>query len=128
MTGQELLDALLAQEHRVWQALVAGDAAADAALLAPGFVGLYPDGFAGRDDHAGQLAGGPTVQSYEISAARALPLAEGVALLAYHASYTRPRGGPAERMWVSSVWRREGAGWINLFSQDTPCDAPFAPV
>ncbi len=123
-----LLEELLAQEHRVWRALVAGDAAADAALLAEGFVGLYPDGFAGREDHAGQLAAGPTVRSYALDEARAIPLAPGLAILAYRASYTRPAGGPAERMWVSSVWRREGAGWINLFSQDTPCDAPFAPV
>lgn len=123
-----LLEELLAQEHRVWRALVAGDAAADAALLAEGFVGLYPDGFAGREDHAGQLATGPTVRTYELDEARAIPLAPGLAILAYRAAYTRPAGGPAERMWVSSVWRREGAGWINLFSQDTPCDAPFAPV
>lgn len=128
MAANDLLAELLTQEARVWQALVAGDAAADAALLAPGFLGLYPDGYAGRDDHAGQLAGGPTVAAYEITEARALPLAEGVALLAYRASYTRPAGGPAERMWVSSIWQREGGGWINLFSQDTPCDTPFAPV
>lgn len=128
MGDMELLETLLVQEIRVWQALVAGDAAADAALLAPGFLGLYPDGYAGRADHAAQLAGGPTVAGYEITEALALPLGEGLALLAYRASYTRPAGGPAERMWVSSIWRQEGGGWINLFSQDTPCDAPFAPV
>lgn len=128
MAEDDLLAVLLAQETRVWQALVAGDAAADAALLAPGFLGLYPDGYAGRDDHAAQLAGGPSVQGYEITEARALPLAAGLALLTYRASYTRPAGGAAERMWVSSIWRQEAEGWINLFSQDTPCDTPFAPV
>ena len=55
-------------------------------------------------------------------------VAPDVALLAYHARYTRPKGGTAEQMWVSSIWQRAGAGWINIFSQDTPCDAPFIPV
>lgn len=123
-----LLADLLAHETRVWQALVAGDPAADAALLAAGFTGLYPDGFAGRADHAGQLAQGPTVATFTLTQARVLELAPDVALLAYHARYTRPKGGAAEQMWVSSIWQRAGAGWINIFSQDTPCDAPFIPV
>lgn len=124
----DLVTELLQAEDRVWRALQAGDVAADAALLAPDFLGLYPSGYAGRADHAGQLAAGPTVASYAITQARALPLAEGLALLTYLASYHRPGGGQAEQMWVSSLWRREAAGWINLFSQDTPCNAPFAPV
>ncbi len=134
----DLLEQVLEQEHRVWGALRAGDGAADAALLAPGFLGLYPSGYAGRDDHAGQLAAGPTVATYQISAARVMDLGPDLALLTYHARYTRPKGGPAEQMWVSSLWQRQaqegvgagegGAGWINLFSQDTPCDTPFDPV
>lgn len=127
-----LLQELLEHEHRVWAALVAGDAAADAALLAADFVGLYPDGYAGRDDHAGQLANGPTVQDYTLSDARVIELAPDLAILAYLAEYSRPGGAKVERMWVSSTWRRVGLepqmGWINLFSQDTPCDVPFTPV
>ena len=101
---------------------------AEAALLAAGFTGLYPDGFAGRADHARQLAQGPTVATFTLTQARVLELAPDVALLAYHARYTRPKGETAEQMWVSSIWQRAGAGWINIFSQDTPCDAPFIPV
>lgn len=123
-----LLNELLEQERRVWAALVAGDAAADQALLAPDFLGLYPDGYAGRADHAGQLAAGPTVADYRLEEARALSLAEGLGLLCYRAEYTRPGSDTVERMWVSSLWRRDRAGWVNLFSQDTPCDAPFRPV
>lgn len=128
MKADALLDAVLAQEHAVRAALQAGDAAADAALLSPGFLGLYPSGYAGRDDHAGQLADGPTVADYAITEARVMALGADMVLLTYLAEYSRPAGGPAERMWVSSLWRRAGAGWENLFSQDTPCDSPFAPV
>lgn len=123
-----LLKTLLAQEHRVWAALTSGDAVADQALLSPAFIGLYPDGYAGRAEHVAQLAGGPTVARYRLEEARALPLAEGLGLLCYRAEYARPGGAAWERMWVSSLWRREGAGWVNLFSQDTPCDVPFRPV
>lgn len=124
----ELLEELLEQEHRVWAALQRGDAAADLALLAPDFLGLYPSGYAGRADHAAQLAAGPTVAQYSLAEARVLPLREGLAMLTYLASYARPGAQLCERMWVSSLWERQAGGWINLFSQDTPCDAPFTPV
>lgn len=107
-------------ERAVWQALVDGDAAADDAALAPDFLGVYSDGFAGRADHVGQLAAGPTVDAFDLSEVRVLPLGPDHALIAYAARFTR-RGRPgAETMYVSSVWRRSGAGWRNIFSQDTP--------
>lgn len=122
-----LLQELLEHEHRVWRALVAGDAAADAALLAEDFVGLYPDGFADRAAHAGQLAAGPTVRDYCLSGARVVVLAPDLAILAYLASYRRPATPEVERMWVSSTWRRVETGWVNVFSQDTPCDPAALP-
>lgn len=128
MDDEQLLAELLAQETRVWQALAAGDAESDAAALSPEFLGLYPSGYADRAGHVAQLQGGPTVANWCLTEPRVLRFGPEHALLAYRAEYTRPAGGPAERMWVSSVWRRQGDGWINLFSQDTPCDAPFAPV
>ena len=124
----DLLQDVLAQEAKVWQALVAGDAGADAALLAPEFLGLYPSGYAGRDDHAAQLQAGPTVAQYAITQARVMALREDLALLSYLATYARPGATRSERMWVSSIWERREGRWINLFSQDTPCDAPFASV
>ncbi len=117
----------LALETRVWQALVDGDAAADAALLDPDFLGVYTTGFAGRDDHTGQLAGGPTVASYAIDGARLLPLGPGRALLAYRATYTRVGQTEQEAMYVSSIWAEKAGRWINIFSQDTADGGP-APV
>lgn len=118
-----LLADLLAAETAVWQALVAGDAAADAALLAPEFLGVYPSGFAGRADHAGQLDHGPSIASYRIEDPRLLTPAPDLALLAYRAVFRRVTGGAEEVMFVSSLWQQREGGWINLFSQDTPAGA-----
>lgn len=109
-----------AAERAVWSALQTGDGAADAALLDDAFLGAYPDGFSGREAHAGQLAGGPTVADYALSEITVLPLGADHALIAYRADYRRPGAGAAEAMLVSSVWVRRAEGWRNLFSQDTP--------
>ena len=117
----------LALETRVWYALAAGDARADRACLSAGFLGVYPTGFAGRDDHAGQLADGPTVARYRIEDARLLPLGAGRALLAYRAVYTRPGHSGSEAMYVSSIWAEEDGRWLNIFSQDS-VETDTAPV
>ena len=119
--SRDLLADLLRCETRVWDALVAGDAAADEALMDEGFLGVYPSGFATRACHAGQLADGPSVATFSILEPRAMSLGPDKALLAYRAEYTCP-GGAAEAMYVSSVWRRSGEGWVNIFSQDTPAE------
>lgn len=118
MSGQTL-DALLSLEREVWEALRRGDAAADADLLSEDFLGVYPDGFAGREDHAAQLSAGPSVARYALSGARVIALGEGAALLSYEALYARP-GGAEARMFVSSLWALRGGRWLNIFSQDTP--------
>ncbi|WP_371223883.1 DUF4440 domain-containing protein [Roseovarius sp. 2305UL8-3] len=115
-----LLPELLALEISVWDALKAGDRAQDRALLCPEFLGVYPSGFAGRDDHADQLGDGPSVVAYTLSEARVLPVGADHAMLSYLATYTRPGQSGPEAMYVSSLWRREGQEWRNLFSQDTP--------
>lgn len=115
------IEELLALETAVWQALVDGDVATDAALLAADFVGLYPTGFAGHDDHTGQLAAGPTVRRFELSEARMLTVSDAAALLMYRAVYERAgEQAPPESMYVSSLWCRRGGRWLNVFSQDTP--------
>lgn len=117
------LDEILACERAVWEALVQGDAAADAAALSEDFVGLYPTGFSDRDDHVGQLSGGATVARYRLSETRLVVAGPVFALLAYRADYRRPDGAKGEVMYVSSLWRRAAeapGGWVNLFSQDTP--------
>ena len=117
---QGAADEVLAAERAVWQALVSGDAAADGRLLADDFLGVYPTGFAGREEHAGQLSGGPTVGRFELSDERIVELAPGVVLLAYRAEYVRPGSDDVEAMYVSSIWSRRDGTWRNVFSQDTP--------
>ncbi len=117
---------LIACESAVWHALVTGDAAADCRALAPDFLGVYPDGFSGREAHVAQLGSGPTVARFSLSQARLLDLGDDHALLAYRADYRRAGSKVDEAMYVSSIWRRERgqgrgpAGWVNVFSQDTP--------
>jgi hypothetical protein len=107
-------------ERAVWSALVDGDADADRAARADWFVGVYPTGFAGVDDHTAQLADGPTVDSYELADARTLEVAEGPVMLSYRASYRRRGSDTVEAMYVSSLWSRIDGRWLNVFSQDTP--------
>lgn len=115
-----LLSALLAAETLVWQALATGDTESDRALLAPGFLGVYPTGFAIRDDHAGQLANGPSISDWRIEDYRCLDLAPDLGLLCYRARFLRPGATEWEEMFVSSLWQNGPHGWLNLFSQDTP--------
>ncbi len=118
-----LLAQITAQEERVWDALKTGDKAADDALLCDHFLGVYPDGFAGKSDHAGQLDEGPTIADYTMLENRLIVLGPDHALLSYLAVFRRSGKTHTERMYVSSVWQRRGTGWINLFSQDTPAAA-----
>lgn len=115
------IDRVVAYETAVWQALVDGDATADAELLAPEFVGVTPTGVAGRDAHAGALTDGPTVVRFEITEPRLLTVSDDAVLLIYRAVY-EPVGPDASSgsMWVSSLWCRRGDRWVNVFSQDTP--------
>ena len=118
--GVELSE-LVALETAVWEALVLGDAGADQGLLSDDFLGVYPTGFAGRDEHVAQLAAGPTVRRFEISEPRVIQLGDDAAMLAYRAVYERASGVYGqEEMYVSSLWCRQGKAWRNVFSQDTP--------
>lgn len=112
---------IVALETEVWQALVDGDADADARLLSDDFVGVYPTGFSGRDDHTGQLEAGPTVDRFELSDTRVLVVSDDAAMLSYRAVYERVgAAGRQESMYVSSLWCRREGRWLNVFSQDTP--------
>ncbi|SEW05340.1 protein of unknown function [Cognatiyoonia koreensis] len=115
-----LENTILAHERKVWDALVAGEMAADADALSADFLGVYPDGFAGKADHVGQLKDGPTVAEYEITAPQIRPLGPDTVLLAYHATFRRPSETQMKAMYVSSIWQAQGATRVNIFSQDTP--------
>ena len=113
------LDEIVMLETAVWTALRDGDAKADARLLADDFLGVYPTGFGGVGDHAGQLDSGPTVAAFHIESPRLKVLTDDHVILVYRATYERP-GGPEEQMYVSSIWSRRNGEWTNVFSQDTP--------
>ncbi len=113
------LEEFILLETRVWQALVDGDAKADAALLLPEFLGVYPSGFSDKAGHVGQLAEGPTVARFDLSEARILVLGSEHVMLSYRARFARV-GAEEEDMFVSSLWVSQREGWRNIFSQDTP--------
>lgn len=113
------LEHFVSLETRVWQALVDGDGQADAELLLPEFLGVYPSGFSGKAGHVGQVADGPTVARFSLSDARLLVLGTEHVMLSYRACFARV-GGEEEDMFVSSLWIRTEDGWCNIFSQDTP--------
>jgi len=117
---EPLHEALLACESGIWEALVSGDIAADSAALAEDFLGIYPDGFAGKSDHIAQLTVGPSVQRYSLSEVRVVPLGARHAAISYCADFVGLGKTETSRMYVTSIWRREGAGWTNILSQDTP--------
>lgn len=107
-------------ETRVWQALVDGDADADRELLADDFLGVYPDGFAGRDEHVDQFASAPTVSHFTIDRPRSIELGDEAHLLCYEARFRRPGSDESHTMYVSSLWQLVDGNWVNTFSQDTP--------
>jgi hypothetical protein len=107
-------------ESRVWDALVRGDAAADREMLSSDFVGVYPTGFADRDDHAGMLADGPTMSEYAILDARLVDVSDAKVMLCYRADFRRAGDTRTETMFISSLWTERDGRWWNTFSQDTP--------
>lgn len=109
-------------ETKVWEALLSGDMQADASLLADDFLGVYSSGMAGKEEHAAQLAYGPTVAEYSLSDAKVMRLAEDTALLSYLAHWTRIANGKQEAMYITSIWKKAGESWLNIFSQDTKAD------
>ncbi len=114
------LDTFVTLESAVWEALRTGDAAADRALLSDDFLGVYTSGFADRDDHAGELAHGPTVAEFAIHDARVLTIADGHVMLSYRAVFRRVDRAEPETQYISSLWSLRGDRWLNVFSQDTP--------
>ncbi len=116
------LDQILSLEKQVWTALVEGNAEADRALLSSEFLGVYPSGFANRDDHVGQFADAPTMAQYELSDTRLRVLSADIVLFSYRADYRRPDREEWEAMLISSLWERRHDVWVNSFSQDTPLD------
>ncbi len=115
-----MIEEFVALETGVWDALVSGNGAADAALLSEDFLGVYETGFSNRAEHAAMLDNGPIVVTYRIEETTLRVISDKAALLCYLACYTRPADpGKEERMYVSSLWEEIDGQWLNTFSQDT---------
>ncbi len=115
-----MIEKFVALETAVWEALVSGDGAADAAMLSEDFLGVYETGFSDRAEHASMLDNEPIVLEYRIEDARVRKIGDQAVLLSYLGCYTKP-ANPAreERMYVSSLWEEVNGEWLNTFSQDT---------
>jgi hypothetical protein len=120
--GMDETSFFLELEAKVWDALVAGNIKADEELLADDFLGVYSSGMAGKEAHAAQLVEGPTVAKYSLSNARILGLAKDIVLLSYFARWTRVANGKQEAMYITSIWKKIGEKWLNIFSQDTKAE------
>lgn len=114
------LDFFVALERQVWDALQRGDAAADVALLADDFVGIYTSGFATRAEHAAPLHDGPAVAAYSIDAERLMTLGADAVALSYRARWWRPGSSAEQTFFITSIWQRRDGRWLNVMSQDTP--------
>ena len=110
----------LALEEQVWQAQVAGDAAAERELLPEDFLGVTTDGFMDLERHLAQLDDGPITAQYALSKARLLRLGEDAVLLSYRADARAPGAEAEETFFISSLWQRREGRWWNTVSQDTP--------
>ena len=127
MTSDPEFAEVLACEHAVWRALMDGDIKAEDRALSPGFLGVYPDGYADKSALCQALENGPTVASFSVSEERFIQLGEGRVLLVYLAEYQQIGVDEAEKMYVSSLWQKEGQDWRNIFSQDTPVTGIAVP-
>ena len=107
------VDFFVGLETQMWEALVRGDGAADRELLSQDFLGVYPTGFADRDQHVDALADGPTMSAYTLSDARLTRICEDTVLLSYRADCTSAGRESTQTMFISSVWARRDGRWLN---------------
>jgi hypothetical protein len=90
------------------------------------FLGVYPDGFAGREAHSDQLAAGPTLPPTTIAEEHIRPLGPTTSSI----PTARATSAPARLTRRHARHLHLGAprgGWINIFSQDTPLTGAGVP-
>lgn len=120
LTDGPFLAGFLALEEKVWEALAAGDPAADGRMLTGDFLGVYTSGFSDKSGHMSQLEDGPSMADYQLSAAQLRVISADAVLLSYRADYLPAGKSGWEAMFISSLWEKTPDGWLNSFSQDTP--------
>ncbi|RLE20496.1 MAG: nuclear transport factor 2 family protein [Actinobacteria bacterium] len=116
------LDQFEQLETAMWNSLVDGDGDAAGRLLSSDYLGVYTTGFSGRDDYIAALANGPIAASFEISQSQMFVLSDTEVLYSYRADFKSQKDGPAEAMYISSLWCLRDDRWVNVFSQDTPSE------
>lgn len=122
----EGLPFFLAREQEVWEALRRGDVASANVLLAENFLGVYESGLNSKAQYLSRLSNGPVVEHYRIEVERFMSVSPTLVLLTYKASWVEATQAP-RRAYITSAWEhREGAGWVNVFSQDTEIHAATA--
>jgi hypothetical protein len=107
-------------ESAVWDTQVSGDEHAQRELPSADFLGVYPSGFATREEHVEQLSDGPITTSYSIVDAKLIEVSENSVLLCYRADHQPFGRDETETMYISSLWVERDGRWWNTFSQDSP--------
>jgi len=122
-TDSALRDTLVGLEKQSWVAWKGHDAGFFAGFLSDDHVEVGPRGILGKADIVAGV-GSPAckVESYAVDNFKFTRVAEDTALLAYRAEQKTTCGGfsvpsPA---WVSSLYVKRGARWVNVLFQQTP--------
>ncbi len=122
-TAPALKDTLVALEKQSWVAWQGHDAGFFAGFLSDDHVEVGPRGILGKADIvAGVGSSACKVESYAVDSFKFTRVAEDTALLAYRAEQKTTCGGFAvpSPAWVSSLYVKRGARWVNVLYQQTP--------
>jgi hypothetical protein len=118
-----LRDTLVDLEKQSWVAWKGHDAAFFSSFLSDDHVEVGPRGILGKADIVAGV-GSPAckVESYAVDHFAFTRVAEDTALLAYRAEQKTTCGGFAvpSPAWVSSLYVKRGARWVNVLYQQTP--------
>jgi RNA polymerase sigma factor (sigma-70 family) len=115
------LEALLALETRVWEAIKQRDVATLRKLCAADFLAIHSDGSRLALDEFLAWLPDVEIKSYTLKDTRLIPLGPDAAMLVYLAETRTVFLGWAEegRTQVSTTWVRRNREWRNVFSQET---------
>lgn len=117
----DLLKELLAQETKVYEALKNKDHATVAKMLDQQHYAVLPE--IGRLPLSKVLKLDSTINSYEISDAKAIPVHQDCAILSYKYTWSGTRLGKEAKnltSFATSVWSKRDGEWRAVFYQETP--------
>ena len=110
----------LGREKAVWQAVKDQKLDDFAAMMAPNYVGLYPDGPRTVAPDVAQIKN-VALHDFELSFFDARPIDPDTIAATYRIDVSGQVHGTAftGRYWVSSVWHREGGTWRAVLHTQT---------